>query len=195
MIGSLSGKLGEKHPERVIVDVGGVGYEVRVPLSTYLTLPGEGAPVRLRIHTHVREESLQLFGFLTEAERAAFLALLAVSKVGPRVALAILSGVAPGDLARAVQEQSVAALRGIPGVGAKTAERILLELRGKVDALVDVPAASSPSRIEDETTSALVNLGYPRPQAERAVRTARKSLPPDASLEDLIREALRVAVE
>lgn len=195
MIGSLAGALSEKHPERVLVEVGGVGYELRVPLSTYLALPNVGEPVRLRVHTYVREEALSLFGFLTDAERAAFVVLLGVSKVGPRVALAILSGVAPRELARAVQDHDVSALRGIPGVGAKTAERILLELRGKVDALAQAPVAASPARTEDETLSALVNLGYARPQAERAVRAARKVLPADAALESLIREALRVAVE
>jgi holliday junction DNA helicase RuvA len=193
MIARLEGVLAEKGPEAVILDVGGVGYEVRIPLSTYLELPAEGKTIRLRIHTHVREDALQLYGFLSEAERTAFLLLIGISKIGPRIGLAILSGLPTADLVRALRDGDIGSLRRIPGVGAKTAERIVMELRDKV-ALLEGAAGPTPTGggIEEETVSALVNLGYVRTQAERAVRSALDGMRDRPTLEALVREALRV---
>jgi Holliday junction DNA helicase RuvA len=193
VIARLEGRLAEKHPERVILDVGGVGYEVRVPLSTFLELPDEGKTVRLRVHTYVREDALHLYGFVSEAERVAFATLLGINGVGPRLALAILSGVPVARLAHAVRRGDVAALRGIPGVGPKTAERIVVELRDKADRLEAVAPAAPGDDAEEAALSALVNLGYARAQAEKATRAARERLGERPALEALIREALRVA--
>ncbi len=193
MIARLEGTLAEKRPDRVILDVGGVGYEVRVPLSTFLELPDEGKTVRLRVHTYVREEALHLYGFGTEAERVAFSTLLGINGVGPRLALAILSGVPVARLAHAVRRGDLAALRGIPGVGPKTAERIVIELRDKADRLEAVAPAAPADDAEESAISALANLGYPRAQAEKATRAARERLGGQPALEALIREALRVA--
>lgn len=195
MIARLEGLVVEKSPECVVLDVHGVGYEVRVPLSTFFELPDEGKLVRLRIHTHVREDAFSLFGFLSETERALFRLLLATSGVGPKLALSILSGLPVKKLAAALRAGDLATLTGIPGVGKKTAERMVLELRDKVLGLdVDTqperpPAPDAAAAAE----SALTNLGYPRPQAERAVRRALEILPEGASLEALIKEALRAA--
>ncbi len=191
MIARLEGKLAEKTPDRVIIDVGGVGYEVRVPLSTFLELPDEGKLVRLRVHTHVREDVLHLYGFLSEAERVAFTTLLGINGVGPRLALTILSGLPVARLAQAVRRGDVASLRGIPGVGPKTAERILVELRDRVERLEAVAPAAPSDEADEACVSALVNLGYPRAQAEKATRTALEKLGAAPSLENLIREALR----
>jgi Holliday junction DNA helicase RuvA len=193
VIARLEGVLAEKKPEAVILDVAGVGYDVRVPLSTYLELPSEGKTIRLRIYTHVREDALQLYGFLSDAERQAFVLLIGISKIGPRIALAILSGLPTAELVRALRDGDIGALRRIPGVGAKTAERIVMELRDKV-ALLETAAgpAAAAGGIEEETVSALVNLGYVRTQAERAVRSALEGLRERPTLEALVREALRV---
>jgi Holliday junction DNA helicase RuvA len=192
VIARIEGVLAEKTPEGVVIDVQGVGYDVRMPLSSFIELPDEGKVLCLRVHTHVREEVLQLYGFLTEGERATFRLLLAINGVGPRLALAILSGLEPERLVGAVRSGDVAALRAIPGVGAKTAERITLELRDRVDAL-DLEATELPEdSIEESCVSALVNLGYPRAQAEKVVREAAERLPVAPALEDLVREALRV---
>jgi len=196
LIGRLQGVLAEKRPEAVVVDVGGVGYEVRVPLSTFLELPDEGKTLRLRIYTHVREDALQLYGFLTDLERAVFKLLLGISGIGPRLALAVLSGLPAARLVQAVRSQDAAPFRGIPGIGAKTAERILIELRGRVDGVEigETGHAEAPREdAEEATLSALMNLGYPRAQAERTVRGALERLPANPPLEELIREALRGA--
>jgi len=195
VIARLEGLLAEKSPEAVVLDVAGVGYEVRVPLSTFFELPDEGKLVRLRIHTHVREDAFQLFGFISETERALFRLLLATSGVGPKLALAILSGLPVRKLVAALRAGDLASLTGIPGVGKKTAERMLLELRDKVlglevEAVLDRPPAPDAAAAAE---SALTNLGYPRPHAERAVRRALEVLPEGASLEGLIKEALRAA--
>jgi Holliday junction DNA helicase RuvA len=193
MIARLEGRLAEKSPESLVLDVGGVGYDVRVPLSTFFELPDEGKTVRLRIHTYVREAALVLYGFLTEQERCAFALLLGASGVGPRLALAILSGLPVSRLAAAVRQNDVAALVGIPGVGKKTAERMVVELADKIDRLAEVGPLEEADDAEAAAVSALVNLGYARSQAEGAVRAAAEQVEASAGLEELIREALRAA--
>ena len=195
MIARLEGVLAEKAPEQVVLDVHGVGYEVRVPLSTFFELPDEGKTLRLHIHTHVREDALQLYGFGTETERTLFKLLIATSGVGPKLALAILSGLPAAKLVAALRAGDLAALTGVPGVGKKTAERIAIDLREKAHAL-DVGARPERAPAPDGAAaaeSALCNLGYARPQAERAVRRALELVPEGAGLETLIKEALRVA--
>ena len=193
MIGRLEGKLAEKTPQGVLVDVNGVGYELRIPLSTFLELPDEGKVVRFRVHTYVREDQFQLFGFLSEQERGLFQLFLSVSGVGPRLALAVLSGLPVGHVVQAIRQGDLVALRGIPGVGNKTAERILVELRDKVRRLEGVELPSPTGEAEEATVSALVNLGYSRSQAEKAVSVALERLDEAPAVEDLIREALRAA--
>ncbi len=193
MIGRLEGKLAEKTPEAVLVDANGVGYDVRIPLSTFLELPDEGKIVCFRVHTYVREDQLQLFGFLSEQERSLFRLFLSVSGVGPRLALALLSGLPVPRVVQAIRQGDLVALRGIPGVGNKTAERILVELRDKVGRLEGLELPSPAGEAEEATVSALVNLGYPRGQAEKAVLVALEQLDAAPAIEDLIREALRAA--
>lgn len=201
MIGRLTGKVLESRPDRLLLDVGGVGYELQVPLSTFYRLPREtGAQASLQVHTHVREDALVLYGFATPEERTAFELLIAISGVGPRLALAILSGIGVDELAAAVARQDRPRLQGIPGVGKKTAERVLLELRDRMgpagDEMPDDEAAASPwsaTRQDGErgdAVSALVNLGYTRDRAVRAVDAALESLQDGARLEDLLRTAL-----
>jgi Holliday junction DNA helicase RuvA len=196
MIARLEGVLAEKNPDAVVLDVHGVGYELRVPLSTFFELPDEGKLVRLRVHTHVREDAFHLFGFGTELERSLFRLLIGASGVGPKLALAILSGLPVEKLVAALRAGNLAALVGIPGVGKKTAERIVVELRDRVGA-IEVSAESASAPRDDASASAesaLVNLGYPRAHAEKAVRRALESLPESPALESLIKEALRAAV-
>ena len=192
MIALLEGRLAEKTTSRLVLDVNGVGYELNVPLSTFLELPDEGKDVRLRVHTHVREDALQLFGFWSEAERVGFRMLIGISGVGPRLALAILSGVPIERFVHAVHGGDLAALRSIPGVGPKTAQRILVELRDKLDAFDEIGARGLVDGVEAATVSALVNLGYARGEADKAVREALARLPEKPELEVLLREALRV---
>lgn len=192
MIGLLRGTLVEKHPNRLMVDVHGVGYEVWVPLSTFYHVPDTGGEVLLRVHTHVREDALTLFGFLTTLEQQIFERLIAISGIGPKLALAVLSGIDSRDLVRAVQLGDSARLTTIPGVGRKTAERITLELKDRLGALGTM-AAGAPSTDGDmraDLLSALLNLGYHRPLAERAVDAALKA-PGDAAFEGRLKQALR----
>ncbi len=175
MIAHLRGSLIEKHPNRIIVDVGGVGYDVSVPLSTFYGLGEAGATVALRIHTHVREDALSLFGFATRLEQELFERLIGVSGIGPKVGLAVLSGIEPSDLIRAIERGDSARLTAIPGVGKKTAERIVLELRDRLPRAVapTLPGAPAPANaLRDDLLSALINLGYHRPLAEKAVESA-----------------------
>jgi Holliday junction DNA helicase RuvA len=194
MIAFLRGRIIDKQPNRLIVDVHGVGYEVIVPLSTFYEVGDEGADVTLHIHTHVREDALQLFGFLTVLERQVFERLIAVSGIGPKLAIAVLSGIDPRDLVGAVQRSDVARLVAIPGIGKKTAERIVLELKDRMSAFSTVPAAATPAsaadRLRDDLVSALVNLGYHRPQAEKSVETALKS-DPSMAFENALKQSLR----
>lgn len=196
MIACLRGQLAEKHPNRVVVDVAGVGYDVHVPLSTFYRLPEPGDVVALRIHTHVREDTLALYGFGTPFEQQIFEKLIDVSGIGPRLALAVLSGIEPAELARAIQDGNIMRLTSIPGVGKKTAERIALELRDKLAPLVDAGEAVPPAAgfegaaLRDDLLSALVNLGYHRPLAEKAVDAALKK-GDTPTLESLLKLALR----
>src|SRR5262252_5095299 len=175
MIGRLTGRLAAKAPDHVLLDVGGVGYLVHIPLSTFYELPEAESPTSLWIHTHVREDALALYGFLTERERALFLLLLGVTGIGPRVALTVLSGIPPSELVAALRAQDVRRLVAVPGVGKKTAERMVLELAEKVASVQgEAPARPSAAAAADDVISALVNLGYRRAEAERAVdATAR----------------------
>jgi Holliday junction DNA helicase RuvA len=181
MIAFLRGRILDKHPNRLIVDVQGVGYEVHVPLSTYYDVGDEGDPVSLRVHTHVREDALLLYGFLTALEQQVFERLIAISGIGPKLAIAVLSGIDARELIGAVQRGDVVRLTAIPGIGKKTAERIVLELRDRLQQLAGAPAtdaaagASPGDRLRDDLVSALVNLGYHRPQAEKTVESTLTS--------------------
>ncbi|MCS6786564.1 MAG: Holliday junction branch migration protein RuvA [Thiobacillaceae bacterium] len=190
MIGRLTGTLLEKHPPQVLIDVQGVGYEVDVPMSTFCNLPGTGQQVSLLTHLVVREDAQQLYGFLTARERDAFRLLIRISGVGPKLALAVLSGLSVDELAQAVARQDGSRLTRIPGVGKKTAERLLLELKGRLaDALPAAPgAAPASSRVQAEVLEALLALGY----TEREAAPAVGQLPPGLSLEEAIRQALRL---
>jgi Holliday junction DNA helicase RuvA len=191
MIARLSGTLAHKSPEHLIIDVHGVGYQVGVSLNTFYQLPEVGQSVQLQIHTHVRDDALQLYGFLDRAEKDLFLLLVAVSGIGPKLALNILSGRPAAELKDALQSGDLVRLTAIPGVGKKTAERLVLELRDKLRMLQGAPAAEpQPSSGFDlEAVSALVNLGYRPADAERAVKAARSAGASD--LESTIRDALR----
>lgn len=195
MIAFLRGRLLEKHPNRLILDVQGVGYEVNVPLSTFYVAGEPGADVSVRVHTHVREDQLALFGFATAIEQQIFERLIAISGIGPKLALVVLSGIEPADLIRSVEHGDVARLIAIPGVGKKTAERIVLELKDKLPQATFEPAVAAdrsraPAPIRGDLVSALLNLGYHRPLAEKAVDAALKSNA-DASFEQALRQALR----
>lgn len=193
MIARLCGTVLEKQPNRVVVDVGGVGYDVQVPLSTFYGLGEPGAAVTLRVHTHVREDAIALYGFASGLEQDLFERLISISGIGPKLALAVLSGIDPGELVRAIRTQDVARLTRIPGVGKKTAERIGLELK---DRMPQAAAHGAPEGIEsgsglrDDLLSALANLGYQRAAAEKAVDAVMKKAP-DASFEDALRDVLR----
>jgi len=177
MIGQLRGTLAEKRPNQVLVDVGGVGYVVLVPLSTFAALGELHTEVTLLIHTHVREDALSLYGFVSSREKHLFELLISASGVGPSLALKILSGMSVDELVPAIRRSDLARLTKIPGVGRKTAERMVVELRDKLEAVVievERPAASSPAGVEADVVSALVNLGYEARVAEKAVEEARK---------------------
>jgi Holliday junction DNA helicase RuvA len=195
MIGFLEGKLRIKSPDYVIVDVHGVGYYIHVPLSTFYDLPDLGQPVSMNIHTHVREDAIQLFGFRTSGEKEMFLLLTAVNGVGPKLALAILSGISPDELRQVVVQQDHARLKNIPGVGKKIAERLVLELRDKVKGKgKEKPEPLKPfadGNAFSDAFSALVNLGYRPPEAEKALARAKVSLGEDPSLENLLKHALK----
>ena len=192
MIARLRGRLLEKAPEQIVVDVGGVGYQLFVSLNSFYRLPNPGAEVDLYVHTHVREDALQLYGFLDASERALFLLLLQVATIGPRAALGVLSGLDTTDLEDAIAEGDTRRLIAVPGIGKKKADLMVLQLRDKVKVLQQSrAAAATPRRGGDatEAVSALVNLGYKQHEAERAVARAEES--GHGALADLIREALR----
>lgn len=189
MIGRLSGLLAEKNPPQILLDVGGVGYEVDVPMSTFYNLPALGEPLTLLIHHAVREDGQFLYGFASSDERAAFRQLLKISGVGARTALAVLSGLSVADLAAAVARQEAGRLIKVPGIGKKTAERLLLELKDKLPGATGgiTGATSTAHREEDDVLNALLALGY----NEREAAAAMKTLPPNLSTSDGIRQALK----
>jgi Holliday junction DNA helicase RuvA len=196
MIAHLKGQLTYKSPEYTIVDVNGVGYQVFTPLSTYYALPSSGQTVSLMIHTRVREDELKLFGFLTEEEQTIFQKLITINKVGPRLALGILSGMSPEDLLSAVMNNDAAKLSTIPGVGKKTAERLTMEMKDKLADMAltmeHQPDSGPTQGFYDDALSALLNLGYKKPEAEKALKTIYNQNGKDASLEELIKESLNV---
>jgi Holliday junction DNA helicase RuvA len=192
LIAGLRGRLLRKQPQETVVDVGGVGYRVSIPLSTFYRLGELDSEVSLLVHTHVREDALALFGFLTEAEQALFERLIGVSGVGPKLALSILSGIETPDLVAALKAGDVSRLTRIPGVGRKTAERLCLELKDKVQGLLvaeETPAVGVPASAQADLVSALVHLGYSRPEAERGVTRALAE--GEGRFEDLLRRSLR----
>lgn len=192
MIGRLTGRLAAKAPDQVLLDVNGVGYAVAIPLSTFYELPEVESPASLWIHTHVREDALALYGFLTERERLLFQLLLSVAGIGPRVALTVLSGIPPGELIEALRTQDIRRLVAVPGVGKKTAERMTLELSEKVQKISGevLPAETSAVR-SDDVVSALVNLGYRKSEAERAVETIARLGGAPADFGDYLKAALK----
>jgi Holliday junction DNA helicase RuvA len=188
VIGRLSGRLIGRHPPQVLLDVGGVAYEIDVPMSTFYSLPGTGESVTLHTHLLVREDAHTLYGFATLDERAAFRQLIRISGIGARTALAVLSGLSVTELAHAVALQETARLTRIPGIGKKTAERLLLELKGKLtEALPGTAAAAAPDSASADVLHALVGLGY----SEKEAIVAVKALPPGVAVAEGIRAALK----
>jgi len=204
MIGHLRGTLLEKDTRCVLIENGGVGYEVLIPLSTFYGLPEEAEEAALHIHTHVREDALTLFGFMSRTEKSLFLLLISVSGIGPRLALNILSGIGPGELLHAMASGDAPRLQTIPGVGKKTAERIALELKDRALKLQaesglegrpeTPPAAPEEEAALEDAVSALVNLGYPEKSARAAVERAGKAVGPEP-LERLIKESLKLLLD
>ena len=203
MIGRLSGIIAASRPDEVIVDVSGVGYRVQIPLSTFYKLVDRTGVISLQIHTHVREEAIQLFGFWTEEERTAFQRLIAVAGIGPKIALAVLSGIGAAELDRAVREGDRGVLERIPGIGGKTAERVILELRSRLtprrgrNATPAAPLASAGTEVtssDADAVSALVRLGYSDNAAYDAIGAARRDMGSEAPIEGLLRNALRALV-
>jgi holliday junction DNA helicase RuvA len=197
MIAHIQGFLHFKSPEYLVIDVDGIGYQVHVPLSTFYDLPQLGSTVSLHIHTHVREDALQLYGFQSPEEKALFVRLISISGIGPRLAVNILSGISPAELVDSLIQNNLARLISVPGVGRKTAERIMVELRDKVSTLLPghdvtepVKATADEAMIED-ALSALLNLGYKKGVAQRAIENARKRLQGEITLESLLKESLR----
>lgn len=199
MIAFLSGKLLEKQANSVIVDVGGVGYEVAIPLSTFYEVGEVGSDVALRVHTYVREDAIQLFGFKTLSERELFLNLIGVSGIGPKSAITALSGMSADEIIAAIRTNNIARLNTIPGIGKKTAERLVIELRDKVAKLSAVvgeearteSTASGGDSVFDDALSALVNLGYQRPHAEKAIKQSIQE-GTEISVQKLLRRSLQI---
>jgi Holliday junction DNA helicase RuvA len=189
MIAHLRGTLLSKHPNQAIVETQGVGYDVTITVPTFSELPAEGSAVALHIHTHVREDALSLYGFLRRAEKQLFEKLLTVSGIGPKLAITILSGMATDEMVNAIRGGDVARLTRIPGIGKKTAERMVLELRDKLPATSGAEAANATAAtpVEEDVISALVNLGYQRAAAERALNAARGAA--SGGFDGLFREA------
>jgi Holliday junction DNA helicase RuvA len=200
LIAQLTGKLAHKQPNSIIIDVGGVGYEVTVPLSTFYELGEPGSDVSLRVHTNVREDAIQLFGFRTAREKELFLKLTSVTGIGPKLAVTMLSGMAANELIAAIRNNDLARLTGIPGVGRKTAERVVVELRekiakmtfepGEAEAALPRAAGTAVEAVRDDTVAALLALGYPKAIAEKAVERAMNE-EGDSSIEAVLKRALR----
>jgi Holliday junction DNA helicase RuvA len=197
MIAHIQGRLHFKSPEYLIIDVDGLGYQVQVPLTTFYDLPDVGSTVALNIHTHVREDALQLYGFQSRAEKALFVQLLSVAGIGPRLAVNILSGITPAELAATIYQGDLARLVSVPGVGRKTAERMMVELRDKLPALALDQQTAAPTGLVasdalfEDALSALLNLGYKKGVAQRAIKEARGRIQGEESLESLLKESLR----
>jgi len=197
MIGQLRGKLLSKKPGALLIDVQGVGYEVAIPLTSFYELPDEGNEVTLKIHTHVREDALLLYGFHSQREKEFFLKLITISGVGPKLAITILSGAPVHELAQALVEGNTSRLTSIPGVGRKTAERLTLELKGQMSAFLlpeqteAVKATGTPQSIEEDILSVLINLGYPKPSAEKATTLALREDGADRTFEGILKNALK----
>jgi holliday junction DNA helicase RuvA len=191
MIAHLRGKLLTKHPNQVVIDTGGVGYEVTISVPTFSELPANGSEVALHIHTHVREDVIALYGFSRPAEKQLFEKLMTVSGIGAKLAITILSGMAADEMAAAIRGNDVARLTKIPGIGKKTAERMVLELRDKLSTVAGTSTAAPPtmSPLEEDILSALVNLGYQRPAAEKALEGVVKNSK-SASFDSVFREVL-----
>jgi Holliday junction DNA helicase RuvA len=196
MIAHLKGKLTHKSPVAIIIDVNGVGYQVFVPLSTFYALPELESEISLGIHTHMREEALKLFGFYTIDEKVIFEKLITINKVGPKLALTILSGMPPADILSTINSNDIIKLSTIPGIGRKTAERLILEMRDKLDGLsLDFIATKDPGPekgLFDDALSALVNLGYKKSQAELALKKVYAESAEDNSIENLIKDSLNL---
>jgi Holliday junction DNA helicase RuvA len=196
MIAHLSGKLTHKSPVTIIIDVNGVGYQVFIPLSTFYALPELESKISLGIHTHMREEALKLFGFYTIDEKKIFEKLITVNKVGPKLALTILSGMPPADILSTIDSNDIVKLSTIPGIGRKTAERLILEMRDKLDGLsLDFVAKKGPGPekgLFDDALSALVNLGYKKSQAEQTLKKVYAEKVGDTSIENLIKDSLNL---
>jgi Holliday junction DNA helicase RuvA len=197
MIAHIQGLLHFKSPEYLVIDVDGIGYQVHVPLSTFYDLPQVGSTVSLHIHTHVREDALQLYGFQSPEEKALFVRLMSISGIGPRLAVNILSGISPAELVESLGQNNLTRLISIPGVGRKTAERIMLELRDKLTTLAPSHDVTAPVKtaadeaMNDDALSALLNLGYKKGVAQQAIENARKRLEGEITLEILLKESLR----
>jgi Holliday junction DNA helicase RuvA len=175
MIAHLRGRLLTKEPNRAILEAAGVGYELAISIPTYSELPNAGAEVSLHVHTHVREDAIALFGFLRSDEKRLFEKLIAVSGIGPKLAITILSGMSADFLVTAIRANDLAALTKVPGIGKKTAERMVLELRDKLDAFTAAPAKPAATPVADDVLSALVNLGYQEAAAEKAIAAVNGS--------------------
>lgn len=195
MIGYLHGTILEKEASTLVVDVRGVGYQVEIPLSTFYEAGRPGEEIRLHIHTHVREDAIMLFGFASTGERTLFRKLISLSGIGPKLALAIIGGLGPEELLQAVESGNLPVITGIPGVGKKTAERLVLELKGSVGQLQDSlgvavqPGAKAGSGLQTDIISALENLGFKRAQAEKALATV--NIEDEMSFEEILRLCLR----
>lgn len=193
MIAHLRGRLLIKHPNQAILETNGVGYDVTISVPTFSELPAAGSEVALHIHTHVREDAIALYGFLRPAEKQLFEKLISVSGIGPKLAITILSGMPADEIVNAIRGNDLAKLTRVPGIGKKTAERMVLELRDKLprEAFGEVPAAPAITPVEEDVLSALVNLGYQRPMAERALQVASRN-GKGTAFDVLFREALAV---
>jgi len=189
VIAHLRGKLLSKHPNQAVLETGGVGYDVIISVPTFTELPEAGREVALHIHTHVREDALALYGFLRADEKRLFERLLAVSGIGPKLAITILSGMPTDQMVAAIRGNDAALLTRIPGIGRKTAERMVLELRDKLEAFAAAPSTPAATPVEEDVLSALMNLGYGRPAAERALAAAARN-GKSSSFDTLFRDAL-----
>jgi Holliday junction DNA helicase RuvA len=192
MIAHLRGRLLSKHPNQAVIETAGVGYDVTISVPTFADLPAPGNDVALHVHTHVREDTIALYGFLRPAEKQLFEKLLTVSGIGPKLAITILSGMPADEMVAAIRGGDVGRLTKIPGIGRKTAERMVLELRDKLPSSGEPAATATPaySPVEDDVISALVNLGYQKQAAEKALQEASKRVKPPVAFDALFREAL-----